>query len=177
MGAVLFCTVFVDLVTAVAVGMIMASFLFMQRMVDLQIGSITTLTEPHEESNLSEEESAILTEANGRILLFQITGPMSFGAAKGTARRLASFDAYDALIIDLSEVPQIDYTSTRAIDDMLHSAWDSGRDAFVVGCRQQVCNMLQKQGITHRISQDELKQSRLESMKTALAHIKERQSA
>jgi len=171
MLTVLLCTVFVDLVTAVAIGMIMASFLFMQRMVDLQINSISTLTGPHEGSNLTADESAILAEAKGRILLFQISGPMSFGAAKGTARRLANFDGYDALIIDLSDVPQIDYTSTRAIDDMLHSAWDSGRQAFVVGCHQQVTSMLQHQGIMHRI---ELTQSRLDALKTALSHIKKK---
>lgn len=177
MLTVLLTTVFVDLVTAVAIGMIMASFLFMQRMADLQIGSITTLTEPHEESNLSEEESAILAEAKGRILLFQITGPMSFGAAKGTARRLAGFDAYDALIIDLGEVPQIDFTSSRAVDDMLHSALDSGRDAFIVGCRKQVSNMLKKQGVFDKFSEDDLKKSRLDALKAALASIRARQSA
>ncbi|WP_126454684.1 SulP family inorganic anion transporter [Sulfuriflexus mobilis] len=176
MFVVLIMTVFVDLVTAVAIGMIMASFLFMQRMVDLQINSINTLTGPQEGSNLSEQESAILAEAGGRILLFQVSGPMSFGAAKGTARRLARFDAYDDLIIDLSEVPQIDYTSSRAVDDMLHSAWDSGREAFIVGCRPQVANMLKKQGITARFSEDELNMSRLDILKTALAHIQARQS-
>ncbi len=174
MFTVLFCTVFVDLVTAVAIGMIMASFLFMQRMVDLQIESINALTVPEEESNLSEEEAAILHEANQRILLFQISGPMSFGAAKGTARRLAHFDAYDALIIDLSDVPQIDFTSCRAVDDMLHSAWDSRRDAYLVGCRQQVCTMLKQQGIMKHFKEEDVTRTRLDVLKLALERIKER---
>lgn len=63
----------VALPLALAIGMIMASFLFMQRMVDLQINSINTLTGPQEGSNLSEQESAVLAEAGGRILLFQVT--------------------------------------------------------------------------------------------------------
>lgn len=174
MLVVLLITVFIDLITAVAIGMIMASFLFMQRMSNLQIDSINALTRPREGSNLTEEESAILHEANERILLFQISGPMSFGAAKGTARRLAHFDSYDALVIDLSEVPQIDFTSCRAVDDMLHSAFDSGREAFLVGCRKNVSNMLKEQGILRLFSEDDLNKSRLEVLKLALERIKNR---
>lgn len=175
MFTVLFITVFVDLITAVAIGMIMASFVFMQRMVALQLESITAITEPHEEAPLSAEESQILADAKGRILLYHISGPMSFGAAKGMARRLASFDEYDVLVLDLSDVPLIDFTSTRALDDMVHDAWDSGREAFLVGCNQRVCNMLKKQGIIDKFHEDRLKRSRLDALQEALRLVREKQ--
>ncbi len=63
-------TVFVDLITAVAIGMIMASFLFMQRMVDLQLRSITAVTDPDDESPLSAEEKAIMKKPKGHIHLW-----------------------------------------------------------------------------------------------------------
>ena len=177
MFTVLFITVFVDLITAVAIGMIMASFVFMQRMVDLQLESITAITEPHEESPLSVEESQILTDAKGRILLYHISGPMSFGAAKGMARRLASFDEYDVLVLDLSDVSQIDFTSTRALDDMLHDAWDSGREAYLVGCKKPVCDMIKKQGVVDKSHQDRMKMTRIEALKDGLRLVREQQSA
>jgi len=177
MFTVLFITVFVDLITAVAIGMIMASFVFMQRMVDLQLESITAITEPHEESPLTVEESQILTDAKGRILLYHISGPMSFGAAKGMARRLASFDEYDVLVLDLSDVSQIDFTSTRALDDMLHDAWDSGREAYLVGCKKPVCDMIKKQGVVDKFHQDRLKMTRIEALKDGLRLVREQQAA
>jgi len=91
MFVVFFVTVLVDLITAVGIGMVMASFLFLKHMSDLQVESITAITEPNEESSLTDEESTILTEANGRILLYHMEGPLSFGPAKGMVRRLAEF--------------------------------------------------------------------------------------
>ncbi len=167
-------TVFVDLVTAVGIGMIMSSFLFMQRMVDLQLSSITAITSPEEESPLSDEEAKILKEANGRILLFHISGPMSFGAAKSTARRLAGFDEYDVLVLDLSDVPQIDFTSCRALEDMLHNARDTGRDAFLVGCKKQVRRMLEKQGVIDKALENRIVARRVNALKEGLRLVLER---
>lgn len=176
MFTVLFTTVFVDLITAVAVGMIMSSFLFMQRMVDLQMESVTAITDPHAEAPLSDDERSVMNDAKGRILLYHIAGPMSFGAAKGMARRLAKFDEYDVLVLDLSDVPQIDFTSTRALDDMLHDAWDSGRDAYLVGCGPQVCDMLKKNGVVDKMHEDRLKKHRIDALNDALTLIRKRQA-
>lgn len=169
-------TVFVDLITAVAIGMIMSAFLFMQRMADLQLSSITAITSPKEESPLSDEEAKILEKANGRILLFHISGPMSFGAAKSTARRLAGFNHYDVLILDLSDVPQIDFTSCRALEDMLHTASDTGRDAFLVGCKKQVYRMLARQGVVGKADEHRLVSRRTDALKKGLKLVLERKT-
>lgn len=174
MLAVFFITVFVDLITAVAIGMIAASFMFMQRMADLQLKSITAITDPGEELALSAEESRILGEASGRILLFHISGPMSFGAAKGMARQLASFDEYDVLVLDLSDVPQVDFTSCRALDDMLHDAWDSGREAYLVGCQKQVFKTLVQQCVVDKIHESKVKKTRIEALMEGLKLVQER---
>jgi SulP family sulfate permease len=175
MFTVLFITVFVDLITAVAIGMIMASFVFMQRMVNLQLESITAITSSVPEFPLTEEESHILDDAKGRILLFHISGPMSFGAAKGMVRRLASFDQYDVLVIDLSHVTQIDFTSSRALDDMLQVAWSSGREAYLVGCREQVCKMLKRQGILERFPHDKyLQRERVNALREGLQFVQQK---
>jgi len=175
MLTVFFTTVFVDLISAVAIGMIMASFIFMQRMVDLQLDSITAVTDPGEESPLLAEEKRILKEAQGRILLYHISGPMSFGAAKGMARRLANFNAYDVLVLDLSDVPQIDFTSTHALDDMLNGTRDRGGEVYLVGCRKPVCTMLLQHGVLTKFNEDRLKQTRLEALQDALSFVQQRQ--
>ena len=60
MVTVLLLTVFVDLIMAVAVGMVMSSFIFMKRMTDLQLKSAIATTTTTEELRLGVEECAIM---------------------------------------------------------------------------------------------------------------------
>ena len=175
MGVVLFVTVFVDLIIAVAIGMAMAGMVFMNRMVDLQLKSISTIREVDEDSPLDEEEAAILAEAKGRILVFHLGGPMSFGAAKGMARRLAQYDEYDVLILDLSDMPQIDFTATRALFDMVHDAQSVGRKVFLVGCRKQVCKMMEQHGVTNQVPKENLVDERMDALHFGLRLLKVQQ--
>jgi sulfate permease, SulP family len=177
MLAVFLITVFVDLITAVAVGMIMASFIFMQRMVDLQIESVTAITDPHDESPLSEEESQLLAAAKGRILLYHISGPMSFGAAKDMVRMIANFETYDVLILDLSDVPHIDYTSVRALEDILHNAWSIDSETYLVDCKKSVYRILRKQGLVQKFEKHQLKAKRIDALKDGLKIVEERHAA
>jgi SulP family sulfate permease len=164
MFVVFFVTVFVDLISAVGLGMVMASFLFLKRMSDLQIDSITVITEPNEEATLTELETTILKAAEGRILLYHMEGPLSFGAAKGMIRRLAKFDEYDALILDMTDVPAIDFTSCRAIDDMVSDALQINRNVFLVGVRPKVKLFLQRQGVTQKLDTTHICKKRKEAL-------------
>jgi SulP family sulfate permease len=147
-------TVFVDLITAVAVGVIMASFLFMQRMVTLQLDSMKAITMPSAELPLSDQEQHILEQARGRILLYHLGGPLSFGAAKGMVRRLASFDQYDVLVLDFTHVPAIDFTSARAVEDMILNASRHGRTVYIANRHQKVIDFLNKQGVLSHLPDD-----------------------
>lgn len=171
MVTVLLMTVFVDLIMAVAVGMVMASFIFMKRMTDLQLKSAIATTRVTEELPLNEEEQAIMEAANGQILLYQLEGPMSFGAAKGVARRLASFDQYRALVLDLTHVSQVDFTSARALDDMIHDAQDRGRLAFLVGARPAVKSFLKHQGVIANLAKGHCLKNRLQALRLAAEKI------
>ncbi|PLX62637.1 SulP family inorganic anion transporter [Sedimenticola selenatireducens] len=172
MLVVLLLTVFVDLMIAVATGMVMASMLFMKEMVDLQLKSISTITDPDQtETPLSDEEKLIIKAARGDILLYHLAGPMSFGAAKEMSRRLAQFDKYRALVLDLSDVAKVDFTSSRALDDMIFNAQSTGRQVFLVGGRPQVYEMLQKQGVLGRLNEWHQHNRRLSALQHAAASI------
>jgi SulP family sulfate permease len=92
---------------------------------------------------------------------------MSFSSAKGMARRLASIDEYDALILDLTDVPVVDFTTCRALEDIIHDAQDVGRQAFLVGARPQVNAMLIKQGIMRQLANGHLCADREEAFSKA----------
>ncbi|GMR21343.1 MAG: SulP family inorganic anion transporter [Gammaproteobacteria bacterium] len=171
MLSVFFITVFVDLITAVAVGMVMASFLFLQRMTDLQLASITAITEPKDEAALTETEAAILAESGGRILLYHMGGPLSFGAAKGMVRRLAKFKDYDVLILDMSNVSSIDFTSCQAIRDMILDTLDQQRQVFLVGAQRRVMDFMARQGVKQLVREENILDQRQAALREAAGAI------
>ncbi len=143
MYLVLFLTVFVDLITAVLVGAFVANVLTIKRLSDVQSSRIQTVTDPTEGQNLSQAEQQILTEAKGDILLFQLGGPMSFGAAKSITRRMAFVKNYQALILDLSEVPTIGVTAALAIESIVQDSLQRQRQVWIVTLSQQVQDRIQ----------------------------------
>ena len=167
MVTVMLMTVFIDLIMAVATGMVMAAMIFMQRMANLQAESAHAVNLPTEESPLNDHEKAILTEAQGRILLYHMEGPLSFGAAKGMVRRLAHFSEYDSLVLDLSGVPSVDFTSAMALNDMVCDTLESDkRFVFFVGLRPNVQSFLEKQCVLEKVDNSHIYEER----HTALCH-------
>jgi SulP family sulfate permease len=160
-------TVAVDLLLAVGVGMVMASFLFMKRMTDLQIAGMTTITVPNEEIPLSEEEIEIMEQADGQIMIFHLSGPMSFSSAKAMVRRHAATAGYSIMLLDLTEVPVIDFTSARAIEDIIIDSNASGREIFLVGARKAVCDMLEKQRVTRHFNTGHMYHRRIDALNHA----------
>ena len=164
MVVVLVTTVAVDLLLAVGIGMVMASFLFMQRMSDLQLEGITASKGGTDELPLNTEEQAIMADTEGRILLFHISGPMSFSAAKGTARLHSAVQDYDIMLLDLSDVPMIDFTSAKAVEDIIIDTRAAGRHVFLVGARQRVYDVLKRQKILHHLDHAQIYHNRIDAL-------------
>ncbi|TVP68278.1 MAG: SulP family inorganic anion transporter [Leptolyngbya sp. LCM1.Bin17] len=154
MYMVLFLTVFVDLITAVLVGAFVANMLTIKRLSDLQSNRIKAITDPTDSQNLSLAEQDILIQSKGDILLFQLGGPMSFGAAKSISRRLSFVKNYRALVLDLSEVPTIGVTAALAIESIVQDAIKRDRNVWIVVKPGQVQSRLEtldlQRFVTHR---------------------------
>ena len=173
MFTVLGITVFVDLITAVAVGVVMASLIFMKRMTDLQLDGINAINCSYRENtSLSDEERKIMDDTNCRILVYELSGPMSFSSAKGMARQLSGYSDYDVLILDLTEVPIVDFTTTRAIKDIIDEAEANGRHAFLVGSRPKTMGMLNTQGALHALVEGHVCTQRIDAFRRAADILK-----
>lgn len=151
MYLVLGLTVFVDLITAVAVGVFLANLLTIKNLTDLQLKGMKAVTLGDHEDWLSPEERALLNAAQGRILMFHLSGPMSFGAAKAISQQLSIVENYEVLILDLSNVPRLGVTALLAIENMLKDAIAKKREVFLVGASGQVQQRLQCLAIVQKL--------------------------
>jgi len=145
MFVVLGITVFIDLMTAVGIGLVMASLIFLQRMTDVQLASIVSVQTIEEASHLDETHQELIRAGN--TLFYQLNGPMSFGSAKGIVRDFSTKSNYDRVILDLSNVPVIDYTTSRGIAEICNICKEKSADITIVGANTKVKHFLENIGI------------------------------
>ena len=118
-------TVFVDLNVAIAVGVVMASVLFVHRMAEANGATMRA----H-----SDDEEGLLGRLNlpASVRLYQMRGPMFFGAAERIARALEGVSPYPRVIIlDMAEVPLVDATAIAALEDLAKSSDKHGCQLFM----------------------------------------------
>lgn len=160
-------TVIIDLITAVAVGMVMASLLFVKRMAVTQQQHMHLARTPDQLDNLDDEEAAILEQAAGRIVLFHVEGPMSFGSAKDIARILRASDNQDVLIVNLAGVSFIDSSASITLEEIILDIQKQGDTVILCGLRENVRDVLSRFGILGLLRPDCIVDTRLEALRKA----------
>lgn len=170
MYGVLFLTVFVDLITAVAVGVFFANLLTIKGLSELQAKQVKAIVSPSDES-LDEEEQDLLEQAKGRLMLFAISGPMSFGSAKAISQQITMVNDYDVLILDLSNVPRLGVTASLAIETMVLEANQNRRDVFLVGAHGRVLERLDRMEVLAALTREKVFESRVEALRQGVALI------
>ena len=134
MLTVLFLTVLVDLMTAVAVGIIMASLVSASRLSEHQLENINLISSDTNEEMLSVEEKSILKQADGKLLLLHLSGAFSFASASSMFNRLSILgDIFQVIVIDFSSVKIIDTSVGMAIDRILYRANENMQQVFISG--------------------------------------------
>ncbi|AUT02913.1 sodium-independent anion transporter [Nostoc sp. CENA543] len=172
MYGVLFLTVFVDLIVAVAIGVFIANILTIDRLSELQAQEVKTITDADDAIVLSDEEKGLLDQADGRILLFYLSGPMIFGVSKAIAREHSAMADSDVLIVDLSDVPMLGVTASLAIENAIKDASEQGRHVLIVGATGKVKRRLENFGVSRFVQPHHMFVDRLEALKQAVALVK-----
>jgi len=136
MVLVLGLTVFVDLITAVAVGVVLAALAFIKKLADDQIASVQR--EAPRQS--TEEEVTLLSRCGGRVMLFDFGGPLSFGAAADLGHHVRSRAGgkVEIIVLDFARVPFIDVSAVRAVETIIEDAHDAGKDVYFTGMSEKV---------------------------------------
>ncbi|WP_078083739.1 SulP family inorganic anion transporter [Microbulbifer mangrovi] len=147
MVLVLGMTVFVDLITAVGVGVVLAALAYVKQVASLQIEHLRNLPEHLD----SDEDKAILERNRDSIALFEFSGPLSFGAAAdlGHHVREQSSGRARVLILDFSSVPFLDLSAALAVETIAADAKSSGKQLLLAGMNDEVHGVLK--GLNGRI--------------------------
>jgi SulP family sulfate permease len=164
-------TVFVDLMTAVAVGIVMASLLFVARLAEVQMKSAKVSYSSDQTADLAPAEAAILDAAGGRIVLFHVEGPLSFGSARDISRLMQSSTEKDALVVDLSDVPFIDTSASMALEETIIDMRQTGDAVIICGLRELVRETLVRTGVLELLTQQQIASTRLEALESARDYI------
>lgn len=169
MGIVLGLTVFVDLITAVAVGVVLAALAFIKQLSESQL----------EKLNLSDdkignaEERAILARSNGAVTLFDFGGPLSFGASAnlGHVVRERSTGAVQVLILDFTRVPFLDLSAAKAVETIVADADRGGKSVYFAGINEDVSDVLHGLDVAQLITDDHWFDNRPAALEQALVEV------
>ncbi|MGK7892966.1 MAG: SulP family inorganic anion transporter [Xenococcus sp. (in: cyanobacteria)] len=171
MYGVIALTVFVDLIVAVGVGVFVANILTIERLSNHRADKVKAVTYDDEEIDLNPEEKQLLERANGRVLLFYLSGPMIFGVAKAISREHNLINDYEALVLDLSEVPILGVTSSLALENAIEEALEKRRQVFLVGVSGQAEKRLRKLGVMAKIPSTNIIGDRTAALQQAVTYV------
>ena len=136
-----FLTVLFDLVIAIEIGIVLSSFLFMKRMSEsVQIQNITS--ENVNSEHLFHDE---LLDLPKDLLLYEINGPLFFGAARQFQETVINTHLQPkVIIIRMRYVPLIDATGYQSLKEIIKSYKSRGIKVILSGIREDLINDFEK---------------------------------
>lgn len=126
MLVVLFLTVFVDLITAVFVGVFLKNMMLLDTLSHLELGRVIVARSDTESSELSEEEMRQLKCLGEGAVLLRITGPLSYAVSRGLVQRFNFMKQAQILLIDLTSASIIGVTTLLAIERLIKAVSANG---------------------------------------------------
>jgi SulP family sulfate permease len=168
MLVVLVLTVFVDVITAVAVGIVLASLAFVKEMAELQVDSIKTVSDPDHVRMFDPETAELMRTHREGIMFLHLSGLISFGAANELLRKFSATGSYDLLIIDLLDVPKVDGSAALALEEVIQQATDANKVVFMVGLTYPVARLMGRMGCLDRVRETERFEERPEAVRAAV---------
>jgi len=139
-------TVIFDLVVAIEVGIILAAILFMKRMSDV--------TEVYGWKYVEEEDddpdATSLKSVPKNTLVYEISGPMFFGAADKILK-ISLSDKDKCLILRMRSVNSIDATAMHSLEQLFDECKKKGITLVLSHVNEQPMNVMKKAGFDEKI--------------------------
>ncbi len=144
-------TVAFDLVTAIAVGILFASLLFMKRMADVTEISSWKYLEDEENSS----ESIDLKPVPKHVAVFEVSGPMFFGAAEKISQLIIE-EGKRVLILRMRSVPAMDATALKSLEKLYHNLKKKHVTLILSHVNDQPMSMMERAGFLESVGRENL---------------------
>ena len=142
-------TVFVDLTTGIAVGVVLGAFLFLHRMAEaVEVASGVELI-AEDKADINGARTAYDTEqaTDPEVMIYRISGALFFGATAAVSTVLDRVGAPPrSFVLDFSNVPLIDITAANALRGFVQKLERSGTRIYFAGARPTVRKTLEATG-------------------------------
>ena len=173
MYGVMLLTVFVDLIVAVGLGVFISNILIIERLSREQARQVKAISDADQNDvPLTQSERGLLDQANGKVLFFYLSGPMIFSVSKAISRQHTSIAEYEAMILDLTDVPMIDVTVGLALENAIKDALEANCEVFLLCPNQQTREQLGKFQAIDSLPKENTFLFRYEALQAALKHVK-----
>lgn len=148
MLVVLGMTVFVDLLQAVAVGMVLACVLFMKKMSDIsEAKSSIGFVEEFAREEAWQDEAKLSEDVRKKVFIKHFEGPIFFGFASKFQEMHRELPEVDVVIMRMPRVPYIDQSGLYAIEDAVMALREEKVLVLITGIQEQPSDMLRRVGL------------------------------
>ncbi len=147
-------TVCFDLVVAIEVGMMMAAFLFLNRMANVtDVRKWMDYDEAYDEE--SDAESIHHMKLPKKTVVYEITGPMFFGAVDKFVDVVAeSKKSNYVMILRMRSVPALDSTAYKTLAQIHSQCQKSGMQLILSHVNEQPIQVMKKEGLYEAIGEE-----------------------
>ncbi|MBR5518491.1 MAG: STAS domain-containing protein [Clostridia bacterium] len=145
-------TVIFDLVVAIAVGMVLAAVLFMKRMADET--QVTGWKYIDDES--ADADRIELKQVPKNTLVYEISGPMFFGASNKLLDILFDIEGKNAVVLRMRGVPALDATALGSLQEIYKKMKKSNVTLILSHVNQQPMSVLQKSGFADKVGAENI---------------------
>jgi SulP family sulfate permease len=126
-------TLWADLMIAVLAGTVLAALALAKDMADHQLANMQKIDADALLPELPRDLAETWARISSTTLLYQLSGPLSYGATGQLAQRLLQIGGYQRLWLDMRAVSYIDTSSMIAIEDIVAAAKDQGLELAIIG--------------------------------------------
>lgn len=149
-------TVLIDLTVAIQVGMVLAAFLFMQRMAEAtQVGFITREFQGDDVKEVQDPNSVHLRSVPRGVEVFEINGPFFFGAADKFKNAMSEIStAPKVLILRMRHALTLDSTALQALESVLAKVRRNGTQLVLSGVHSQPLIVMERSGFLDALGEE-----------------------
>jgi SulP family sulfate permease len=142
-------TIFVDLTTAIAVGVTLGAFLFLHRMaeaVEVETGSALVADDMADSAEGDGTELPQITDDG--VMVYRISGAFFFGATATVGAVLDRIGAHPkTFVLDFSDVPLVDSTAAKSLEGFVKKLNRAGTTVYFTSAKKNIRRALLRAGL------------------------------